>query len=818
MGKKLVKILCVAAILALATVLSMSVAAAEVWNGTIANGFENGSGTENEPYIIKTPEQLAYLAYSVNSGITYEGKYIKLANDVCLNWENWDTTNFPENIWTAIGTPSNKFQGAFDGDGHEISGIYTESTGPDYQGLFGYSGGTIKNVGVVDSVIMGSVCIGGVVGHNYGTVENCYFTGIIFGVGTYPGTDNVGGIVGDNGGTITCCYNMGDIIGTDYVGGIAGFNFGTVTGSYNTGNVSGDTAGGIVGIIGYTLLPEETGGTVKNCYNIGNVNGNGNVGSIAGENVTGGLIYNYYLSGCVTNEIGLTHNQMMQASSYTGFDFDTVWAIDSTVNGGYPYLRTTPVYVPDVRVYVNRDKVKFDVPPTIIDGRTLVPLRAIFEALGATVDWNQTTKTVTGTKDGTTIIMTVGQSTFTVNGDVKKLDVPSQIIDGRTLVPVRAIAESLGVIVKWNGDERAVLIADISKKHANYGNLDLSQMDSETLIATIKPYIEAFELYTGYSTGYLEVLGIVYKKEPPPQNSALVLNYKTLAELDADYKTWLSQYIDLSNTKFLGEEYAVSTKRLREKENAVYFIYDGIGGAGYSYFYETAKVVKSYDNVFIIEIERCFWPGDSTIEKINLAFSVKDGRLLLIDEGYHLLVNSDIPDSFNLSKMDEKTLIETITPHIEALNNHYSTVNFRSFVQLSQTSIDPAMVEAFKPGNISLIENYSSIAELDAAYRTKLSEHIALDMFPKDTYIVNTERLIEDNKQLYFFTEAKGYYSIHTYSTETVKLIEAKDNKFVVRMIDYYGGGGPGPSAENVNMTFEYKDGRLLVTNVEFVK
>ncbi|MBR4721343.1 MAG: hypothetical protein IK057_06235, partial [Clostridia bacterium] len=57
----------------------------DVWDGSIADGFESGTGTESDPYIIKTASQLAYLAQSVNSGTTYEGQYIKLANDIVLN-------------------------------------------------------------------------------------------------------------------------------------------------------------------------------------------------------------------------------------------------------------------------------------------------------------------------------------------------------------------------------------------------------------------------------------------------------------------------------------------------------------------------------------------------------------------------------------------------------------------------------------------------------------------------------------------------------------------------------------------------------------
>lgn len=111
-----------------------------------------------------------------------------------------------------------------------------------------------------------------------------------------------------------------------------------------------------------------------------------------------------------------------------------------------------------ITVTLNGKEIDFDQTPIIVDGRTLVPLRAIFEALGATVDWNGTTQTVTSTKEGVTISMTIGQTEMYKNGEVKRLDVAPQIIGGRTLVPVRAIAESFDIDVEWNGDTNTVIL------------------------------------------------------------------------------------------------------------------------------------------------------------------------------------------------------------------------------------------------------------------------------------------------------------------------------------------------------------------------
>ena len=95
----------------------------------------------------------------------------------------------------------------------------------------------------------------------------------------------------------------------------------------------------------------------------------------------------------------------------------------------------------------------------IIEGRTLVPLRAIFEALDATVEWDNATQTVTSTKNDITILVAIGSNTMTKNGESIALDVPAQLINSRTMVPVRAIAEAFGVNVEWNDKAQTVVLA-----------------------------------------------------------------------------------------------------------------------------------------------------------------------------------------------------------------------------------------------------------------------------------------------------------------------------------------------------------------------
>lgn len=99
-----------------------------------------------------------------------------------------------------------------------------------------------------------------------------------------------------------------------------------------------------------------------------------------------------------------------------------------------------------IRVICNGVELQMDVPPQNINGRVLVPMRAIFESLGASITWNDSNKTVISNLNGKTITLTVDSKTAYVNGGKKTLDVLAKIINNRVLVPVRFIAKNLGTM------------------------------------------------------------------------------------------------------------------------------------------------------------------------------------------------------------------------------------------------------------------------------------------------------------------------------------------------------------------------------------
>lgn len=123
--------------------------------------------------------------------------------------------------------------------------------------------------------------------------------------------------------------------------------------------------------------------------------------------------------------------------------------------------------IQDITVEVNGEICEFDVAAQIINNRTMVPMRAIFEKLGAFVDWNDETKTVVSQKDDITVKLSIGSSKAYVNNEEKILDAPGVIIDSRTLVPARFVSEAFGAFVDWDDKNRKVTISsDAAKPYA----------------------------------------------------------------------------------------------------------------------------------------------------------------------------------------------------------------------------------------------------------------------------------------------------------------------------------------------------------------
>ena len=356
-------------ILLIASTFVFASAGAQVWDGTSATWTE-GTGSQQDPYIISTPQHLAYLNERVDAGETYEGKYFKLANDLDMGYsegQKFDPIGFFDEYYDTESQMqvdySKYFLGVFDGNNKMIDNIHIYYVDTENSvggtGLFACTSGNaeIKNVTIGgSSLVEGLDATGAIIGAmKDGTVSNCV-NGAEFLINN-PMTSQAmcwfqGGIVGMmNAGSVSGCVNTASITGLTCVGGIVGQADGDllIENCYNTGDIcfTGMYGGGVVGSI--------DAGTLRNSYSVGKTWTTDELWSDYGGAVAGSVGFGdvwkiencYYLTvsdGVADINTGVTAKtdaEMKSADFLAALDNGQgVWVADGQgVNNGYPILK-----------------------------------------------------------------------------------------------------------------------------------------------------------------------------------------------------------------------------------------------------------------------------------------------------------------------------------------------------------------------------------------------------------------------------------------------------------------------------------------------
>lgn len=138
--------------------------------------------------------------------------------------------------------------------------------------------------------------------------------------------------------------------------------------------------------------------------------------------------------------------------------FYALVAYDRFLKGKNSLYNMTDTVSGAIKVALNGTYLVFDQNPVNVEGRVLVPMRGIFEAIGASVKWDGSARKVTGTLGAKTIELIIGEKTAKINGKSVAMDVPASIVNGSTMVPVRFISESLEKTVVWQKETNTVVI------------------------------------------------------------------------------------------------------------------------------------------------------------------------------------------------------------------------------------------------------------------------------------------------------------------------------------------------------------------------
>jgi hypothetical protein len=264
--------------------------------------FAAGDGSSGNPYQVANATHL-------NNVRDYLGDYFIQTDNINLDVAPYNTGDG----WEPIGTSSSKFTGNYSGQGYTVSNLFINRVVTDNVGLFGYTSGTaiISRIGIINANVTGRNRVAALIGNSEGSVSESYSTGIV------EGNQTVGGLVGynnglgvNNTGLVSNSYSLAYARGTSNTcGGLVAWNYyGTITNSYSSGGVAGSSSTG--GLAGFSSV-----GEVNSSF--WNTETSAQVSSAGGD--------------------GITMAQMKSASSFTGWDFGTIWAINE--GSSYPYLQ-----------------------------------------------------------------------------------------------------------------------------------------------------------------------------------------------------------------------------------------------------------------------------------------------------------------------------------------------------------------------------------------------------------------------------------------------------------------------------------------------
>ncbi len=329
----------------------------DYWDGSVADGFGGGSGTEYDPYLICTGAQLAYLAELVNGDANTSGQYFKLMNHINLQGIAWTPIGI-SGAYNDYNTCS--FKGHFDGNGYSVINMTIDSDDCPSVGLFGAAqGATITDLFITnasvsadysDNVLVAILC--GKMKNT--TVERCIAQGELYGCGRFTFVGIITAYM--YGSTVRNCGGIGSVSAASntyntYAGGIVGCmesGAALVDCSYFFGDVSVTSrstgyAGGVVGV-------GTSGQTITNCYMIGSVNSANYAAGIASRwNGDAFTVQNCYYNGTLDGYTTTSHNyhgtetgqnNLMSAawlSANLGWDFVNTWIFAD--DSGAPALR-----------------------------------------------------------------------------------------------------------------------------------------------------------------------------------------------------------------------------------------------------------------------------------------------------------------------------------------------------------------------------------------------------------------------------------------------------------------------------------------------
>jgi len=343
-----------------------------------------------------------------------------------------------------------------------------------------------------------------------------------------------------------------------------------------------------------------------------------------------------------------------------------------------------------VTVVLDTEVLEFDVQPQIINGRTMVPLRKIFESMGATVDWDDESRTAFAQKNTRFVEAQIDNFEMRINGTPKTLDTAPMLLGGRTIPPVRFVAEAFGVLVGWDDATSTVTLTSPE-------NVPLNSMVNMAYQYDLTPYI---------SIDREDYIGVEY----PTLSSEITTDDITEAvtSLMAEHV----EYVEVERASSVGDAINIDYKGYvngRELENGAEESCEFIlGSSSFIPGFEEGIIGHRAGESFDVEVT---FPEDYGVEELNGVKAVFKMKLNSVKE----VIYPQLDDNFIASVTDSSTLVE----YIEVLTHELRAAKIKSNTVQQKN-------EAFANISKNIVIHECPKAEYDGYYNQYYAQYESL--------------------------------------------------------------------------------------------
>ncbi|QMV42443.1 copper amine oxidase N-terminal domain-containing protein [Cohnella cholangitidis] len=322
-----------------------------------------------------------------------------------------------------------------------------------------------------------------------------------------------------------------------------------------------------------------------------------------------------------------------------------------------------------IKIVIDGQELVTDQAPVIVNGGyTMVPLRGIFEALGARVQWNQKAQTVTGIKGDTTIVLKLGAKTATINDKTVTLDAPARSIHGRTMVPIRFVSESLGDDVAWNKNTQSVLITTKSVKEVGAA--------TSVTVSTVSQFGDGRDLQVSFTPPSDQTNVDSYRVLVVKAENAASFNLAKAQIVGSANYTSLSKYNPTQKTTLSASSRDVDGAVLRKNQAYKVFVLTvgngtyALSASSVSISLSSSPTVNAATNVKIEDVGDY---GDGRDLQVNFTKAANESNIT----GYRvMIVKSSLASNFDLAAANGMS------------SSYYTTVSKNSSVSTMSVTLN----------------------------------------------------------------------------------------------------------------------------------